>query len=135
MPGKARFSPVGAALRWSSDSAAGKNAIVASIASQQVSSARLFDRFTNVICVKVIMICDALMRRKKNRCTIPGTNLPIPTTFFTKAMVRQCAASAVVAVSVAAEVQQDEPPQIESSSHRPHAQLCDSGACTYRCDR
>ena len=45
------------------------------------------------------------------------------------------AASAVVAVWGAAEVRQGEPPQIESSSHRPHAQLCDSGACTCPCDR
>ena len=41
----------------------------------------------------------------------------------------------VVAVSGAAEVQLNEPPQIESSSRRLHAQLCDNEACTCPCDR
>src|SRR4029077_1935422 len=41
----------------------------------------------------------------------------------------------VVAASGVAEVQRDELPQIESSSRRLHARLCDSGACTCPCDR
>ena len=83
MAGKARFSPVVAALRLSPDSATGKNAVAMSIASQQVSCARVFDRFTNVIWVKTAIISGTSVRRKKNRCNDCGSESPIPTTAVT----------------------------------------------------
>mgnify|MGYP003693898567 CR=1 FL=1 len=71
------------ALRLSPDSTAGKNAAAMSIASQQVSCARVFDRFTNVIWVKTTIISGTSVRRKKNRCNDCGSESPIPTTVFT----------------------------------------------------
>jgi hypothetical protein len=104
MAGKTRFSPVVAALRLSPDSAAGKNAVAMSIASQQVSCARVFDRFTNVIWRKsghnVSRVSDTQeksLQRMRKRIANPDNRLH-------RAIARQGAASAVVAVSGAAEV-------------------------------
>jgi len=103
----ALFSPVVAARRLSSDSDAGKNAMVASIASQQVRYARLFANGRRAL------RCSPQIGRQ-------GTARP---TSYEIAFDRRLltAASAVAAASGAAEAQQDEPPQIESSSRRPRA--------------
>jgi hypothetical protein len=59
---------VGPELRLSSALAAGRNAITASIASQQLGCARPFDRLTNVICIKDAMFLRSSAKRKKKRC-------------------------------------------------------------------